>query len=77
MRKIRERQTTSKTRTVRALGSVGRRDQLPCSTAAQAPATAELLRLRHGTETRELDKTRPGFIALQRGEAAHATLCKA
>src|SRR5205814_253288 len=52
MRKIRERQATSKTRTVRALGGVGRRDQIARSTAAQAPATAEFVRLRHGAETK-------------------------
>ncbi len=65
VRKIRERQTACKTWTVRALGGVGRGDQLPRSTAAQAPATAEFIRLRHGTETRELDSNTWGRRTLR------------
>ena len=51
MRKIRERQAAGEPRAVCALGGVGSRHELACSTASQPPASAELLRLR---QTRRL-----------------------
>ena len=51
MRKIRERHAAGEPRAMCALGGVGGRHELACSTAPQPPASAELLRLRQDTET--------------------------
>ena len=50
MRKIRKRHAAGEPRAMCALGGIGGRHELACSTAPQPPASAELLRLRHETE---------------------------
>ena len=57
MREVGEREPAREPRAVRALGGVGGRHQLACSTAPQPPAPAELLRLRHHAETRPPERT--------------------
>jgi hypothetical protein len=51
MREIRQRQAAGEPRAMCALGGVGSGHELACSTAPQPPASAELPRLRHHTET--------------------------
>jgi hypothetical protein len=81
MGKIRERQAVRKARAVSALSGVGSSHQLACSTAAQPPAPAQLVGLRHDTETRgsmsdasreASDTSNPNDLRSEAGELAQS-----